>query len=163
MLSSALIRVYFDTSMCLKHCELLCLVEHKVAADIFPLLLSNIFGSSSVTDEQKGELFGHLHKIIKDKYDFSTLNSHDITLMKQKQMLAIRALDYFRRLEVRKFSPFVKLDSSSLSKNTDVSKLSRRSKNNSRNLAMFTHKLALVDCSMSFLDIAYRLLSLAIC
>ena len=66
ILSSALIRIYFDTSMCLKHCELLCLVEHKVAADIFPLLLSNIFDSSSVTDEQKGELFGHLHKIIKE-------------------------------------------------------------------------------------------------
>ena len=79
--------------------------------------------------------------------------------MKQKQMLAIRTLDYFRRLEVRKFSPFVRLDSSSLSRNKDGSKLSRRSKNNSRNRAMFTHKLALVDCSMSFLDIAQAALS----
>ena len=70
-----------------------------------------------------------------------------------------RALDYFRRLEVRKFSPFVKLDRSTFLKNADVSKLSRRSKKTSRNLAMFTHKLALVDCRMSFLDIAYAALS----
>ena len=51
-LTACLIRIYLDEDSFLKTCETLCLLEQQFAADIFPIVLSNILRSFHVKQDQ---------------------------------------------------------------------------------------------------------------